>query len=663
MAFLSSAERKTLALVCDTLIPSIDHPTPDEGVRRLFATSATDAQVEAMVELAIERAVEPETAFQLRLFLRTLEVSGLNGVLSGVWKPLSKMTLDERTRVLQSWATSRYEMGRKAYLGIKRLTMFLFYGGVPAGKPNPAWGGIRYPAPSQMSDDKPRPIQPLVIRSDTTLTCDVLVIGSGAGGGVVAGELAMAGHDVIVVEKGGYYHDTDFHAREAETTETMFERYGALTTTDTALVILAGSVLGGGTTVNWMTSLRPPEHVLREWAREYGFAAAASPELQASLDAISARININTDESHPNPNNAALERGCRALGYSVTTIPRNAKGCEACDTCNFGCSFGAKQSTLKTYLQDAHDHGARIVVQATAERVTHQNGQVTGAELTVIGVDGQPHRVTVKAQRVVAAGGAIQTPALLLRSGLTNPHVGANLRLHPTSVTAAHYPDEIVPWRGAPQTRASFQFADLDGKGYGIWLETAPAHPGLFSLAFVWKDGAEHKRIMADMRHQGNLIVLVRDTHGGRIRLNKRGQPQVEYRVSGYDQRHLMRGLLAAMRVQHASGATEITSPHSHYLQWHTGDDFEAFLGQVEAAGLPNSGYGVFSAHQMGTARIGGTPALGAVKPNGESWEVRGLYVADGSLFPTASGVNPMVTIMGLAHHIAQGMKAAPVRV
>lgn len=662
MAFLSDGERKTLTLICDTLIPALDVPpgTPTARAQHL-STRASDLHTPELVEMGIERAVEPEMVRQLRLFLRVLEVSAANGVLSGVWKPFSAMTEAERTRVLQSWATSRYEMGRKAYNGIKRLAMFIYYGSLPADKPNPVWGTINYPAPNQPAEDRPRPIKPLDIRADTTLTCDVLVIGSGAGGGVVAGELSAAGHDVIVVEKGGYYHDTDFHARELESTEAMFDRYGALSTTDTALVILAGSVLGGGTVVNWMTSLRPPAHVLSEWARDYGFSEADSPSLQASLDAISKRININTDESKLNANNAALERGCQALGYSVTTIPRNAKGCEVCDTCNFGCYFGAKQSTLKTYLQDAHDRGARIVVRAQADRITHAAGQVTGAELTVQGADGKTHRVTVKAKRVVAAGGSIQTPALLLRSGLTNPNVGGNLRLHPTTVTAAHYAEEIRPWAGAPQTRASFQFADLDGRGYGFWLETAPAHPGLFALAFVWKDGAEHKRIMADMAYQGNLIILTRDTGSGRVRLNKRGEPLVDYRVSAYDQRHVMQGILAAMRVQHAGGATEITAPHNAYLQWHSGDDFEAFLRRVEAAKLPNGGYGIFSAHQMGTARIAGTPALGAVKPNGETWEVRGLYVADGSLFPTASGVNPMVTIMGLAHHVAQGMKAAPV--
>lgn len=661
MAFLSERERKTLGLICDTLIPALDVPLDASPERaHHLKTRGTDVQIGDLLEVALERAVDPAQIGQLRLFFRALEIAPVNGAVGGVWKSFGAMSLDERTRVLQAWATSRYEMGRKAFNGVKRLALFLFYSMIPPAGKNPSWGAMNYPTPHQESDGKPRPIQPLDIRADTTLTCDVLVIGSGAGGGVVAGELSAAGYDVIVVEKGAYYHDTDFHGRELESTEAMFEKYGALTTADTALIVLAGSVLGGGTVVNWMTSLRPPTHVLEEWSREYGFSAATSPEFQASLDAISARININTDESKLNANNAMLERGCQSLGYAVTTIPRNAKGCEVCDTCNFGCPFGAKQSTLRTYLQDAFDRGTRIVVGAHADRITHQAGAVTGADLTVHGADGQTHRVSIKAKRVVAAGGAVQTPALLLRSGLTNPHIGGNLRLHPTSVTAAHYEADILPWAGAPQTRASFEFANLDGRGYGFWLETAPSHPGLFGLAYAWRDGAEHKRVMEDMRHQGNIIILTRDTGGGRVRVNKSGQPVLDYRVAPTDQKHLMQGILTALKVQRASGATEIIAPHNRYYQWKHGQDFDAFLNQVERAGLPAGGYALFSAHQMGTARIGGTAALGAVKPDGESWEVRGLYVADGSLFPTASGVNPMVTIMGLAHHVARGMVAVP---
>ncbi len=662
MAFLNDSERKTLGLICDTLIPSLDVPSDASPERaHHLKTRGTDVQLDGLLELALERAVDPGQISQLRLFFRALEIAPVNGLQAGVWKSFSAMTPDERSRVLQSWATSRYEMGRKAFNGVKRLALFLFYSVIPPNGKNPGWAAMKYPTANQPSDGKPRPIKPLDILADTTLTCDVLVIGSGAGGGVVAGELSAAGYDLIVVEKGDYYHDTDFHGRELESVEAMFDKYGALATSDTAMVVLAGNVLGGGTVVNWMTSLRPPAHVLEEWSRDYGFSAATTPEFQASLDAISARININTDESKLNPNNAMLERGCQALGYAVTTIPRNAKGCEVCDTCNFGCQFGAKQSTLRTYLQDAHDRGTRIIVRAHANKITHQAGEVTGAILTVQDANGQPHRVSIKAKRVVAAGGAVQTPALLLRSGLTNPHIGGNLRLHPTSVTAAHYEADILPWAGAPQTRASFEFANLDGRGYGFWLETAPAHPGLFGLAYAWRDGAEHKRIMADMRHQANIIILTRDTGGGRVKVNKSGQPVLDYRVAPTDQKHLMQGILTALKIQRASGATEITAPHNRYYQWKHGQDFDAFLSQVERAGLPAGGYALFSAHQMGTARLSSSPALGAVKPDGESWEVRGLYVADGSLFPTASGVNPMVTIMGLAHHVSRGMKAAQV--
>ncbi len=661
MGFLTAQERQTIVLLCDTLVPALEAaPDAPPAHARLLRTRASDLDIASAIEVALEQAVPPPDLQKLRVFFRAIELAAVNGLTVGVWKPFGAMTLDERTRLLWHWANSPLELQRRAFNGVKRLALFLFYSAVPPEVPNPLYPVVGYELPPREPDGLPRPIRPLSITTDTTLTCDVLVVGSGAGGGVMAGELAAAGLDVIVAEKGGYFHDTDFHGREQESTQTMFERYGALATSDTAMVVLSGSVLGGGTVVNWMTSLRPPAHVLHEWARDYGFAGAESQALQDSLDAVSARLNINTEESRVNPNNAALERGCRALGYEVTTIPRNVRGCEACDTCGFGCPFGAKQSTLKTYLQDAYDHGARIVVRAEVERVTHQAGVVTGAEMTVQDVNGQMHRVTVRARRVVLAASTIHTPAILLRSGINNPNIGLNLRLHPTTVVAGRHAEDILPWAGAPQTRASFQYANLDGQGYGVWLETAPAHPGLFALAFAWRDGAEHKRVMQSVRHQANIIILTRDRGSGRVRLGPRGMPMLDYRVSDIDRRHMMQGIVAALRVQHAAGAHEITAPHNAYLMWRRDgpEAFEAFLERVKRAGLPAGGYGLFSAHQMGTARIHGSAQHGVVKPDGESWNVRGLYVADGSLFPTSLGVNPMVTISALAHYVSHSVKA-----
>lgn len=657
MAFLSPKEKQTLSVICDTLVPALP-PEPGDDPR-LFALSAADVDLVTLLEEGFERATDEATQRSLKQLLHLLEVPVFNGLTMGVWEAFSKMPLEARTELLRSWATSRFELARKAFNGLKRIGLFLFYAATPDGKANPTWDALDYRTPPNEKTDTPRPIVPLEIDGDSTLTTDVLIIGSGAGGGVVAGELTAAGFEVLIVEKGDYFADHEFPRDELGANERAYEKFGALTTADTAIAVLAGSTLGGGTTINWTGSLRPPEDVLHEWETDYGFAGVTGDEFQNSLDAVSARMNIGVGESYTSTNGAIFERGCHALGYDVTVIPRNVKGCEDCGFCNFGCAFGAKQGTLKTYLQDAYERGARILVRAQAERITHRGGVVTGAELNVIGRDGRQHRVTVQARVVVSAAGAIHTSALLLRSGLTNPNIGTGLRLHPTSVVSAIFDEPVRVWQGPPMTRLSAEFANQDGRGYGVRLMTAPGHPGIFGFAMAWLSGRQHRRAMQRMAHTANTIIITRDYHSGRVRVDSRGQPILDYKLHPYDAKHLMRGILEALRIQAAAGAAEITAPQNERPSYRPAFDgsIETYLARVQKLGLRSNGFALYSAHQMASCRVGGNPALGAVDPTGESYEVKNLFVVDGSAMPTCSGVNPMLTILGMSHFLAGRIK------
>jgi len=656
MTFLTPDEKNTLALVCDTLVPTLPSVNGDDP--RLLGCGALALNIPTHLEDAIERVSDDANRQQLKWVLNALENGLFNGLTARQWGAFSELSLEERTAVLHSWAESSIPQARKLFQSLKRLTLFLFYAAMPEGGANPTWPSLGYTQLPHRADDAPRPIKPLEITGETTLYTDVLVIGSGAGGGVVAAELSASGQDVIVIEKGPYYAEQDFHGHELESMEKLFERHGSLTTADLSMMVLAGSALGGGTTVNWSASLRTPDYVLKEWETEFGFAGASSREFQTSLDAVLKRMNVNTDESIPNRNNAVLEKGCRALGYEVSVIPRNVKGCEECGFCNFGCSFGAKQGTLKTYLQDAYDCGTRILVGARVERVLHQRGTAYGAEVLVQGVDHKLHCVTVKAKRVIVAAGSIHTPALLLRSGLTNGNIGANLHLHPVTVTYGLFDEPITPWQGPPMTRLAGQFANLDGRGYGVRLETAPVHPGIAALSMPWRSGKGHKRLMGRLNHMANIIVITRDYHSGRVTVDANGEPVLHYHLHPYDARHLMRGTLEALRIHVAAGASEVSSPHNDQIVYKQGEDLNAFLGQVQARGFRPNSFTLSSAHQMSSCRIGGDSALGAIDPNGESYEVRNLFVMDGSTLPTASGVNPMVSIMATAHYLVQGLKS-----
>jgi choline dehydrogenase-like flavoprotein len=656
MTFLNPKERATLSVICNTLIPRLEPEADDDPV--LFQTTATDLDIPARVEASLERLTTPAEKRQVRFLLRALDNGLVNGVIARHWAPLKDMPQEAREQLLYSLATSRFEAGRTAFLTFKRLATFLFYATMPDGDPNPAWAGMGFEVPPP-SDPEPRPIEPTAINAPATLETEILVIGSGAGGGVVAGELATAGHEVMVVEKGDYFADHDYPRDELSSMDTMYEKYGALTTEDTTMSILAGSVLGGGTVVNWSASFRTPDYVLDEWEKVIGFSGATSDALQESFDAVMTRTNVNEDESIANPNNQMLDKGCASLGYTSKVVARNVKGCEVCDFCNYGCQFGAKQSTLKTYLQDAYDAGAKIVVRGHVDRVLHSEGQVRGAVVKVTDQQGKVHNVTIRAKVVVISAGTIHTPAILLRSGLSNRNIGENLRLHPTTVTTGIFEQRIEPWRGAPLTRVVTDFKNLDGNGYGVWLENAPAHPGLNALANPWTGARQHKKVIQQLPHTANIIILTRDRDAGRVKLGKFGQPVVDYRLSDYDAKHLMFGLKEALRIHDAAGALEIAAPHNDRPTYRPGTNgsLESFLHRVEKRGLRLNDFALFSAHQMSTARIGGDPARGAIDPTGQSWEVKNLYVADGASLPNAPGVNPMMSIMAVAHYIAGHIK------
>ncbi len=658
----SEREMRVLAAVCDTLAPSLA-VTPDPA--GLYARRASQLGVPARLAEALELVASPTQQALVRLALFTLDQPLANAALGGVLRPFLDMTLDERTAILHNWAESRLEIRRRAFQGFKRLALFFFYALLDDSGCNPNWAAIGYPGPKPAPASTARKIKPLTLLSDATLETDVVIVGSGAGGGVVAGELSAAGLDVVVLEKGGYHAEADFDGRELSSTARMFENRGLLATADLGVAILAGSTLGGGTTVNWCAALRPPESVLQEWEREYGVSGYAGKEYQQALNAVSKRINVTEQWSQANAQNTRLAQGSEALSYAVKTIPRNVKGCnvDACGFCNFGCPQGAKLSTLRTYLQDAHDQGARIVVNADVERVLTASGRAVGVLATAQAADGRPVRLTVRARAVVAAAGSLHTPALLMRSGLTNANIGRNLHLHPTSVTYGIHAEPVCGWSGPILSRMVSQFSDLSSDGYGVALETAPIHPGIAASVLSWQDGRQHKDVMRQLDHLSNIIIITRDREGGRIALDRRGQPVIHYTLSKVDGAHLMRGILESLRIHRAAGALEVCGPHTwprvHRPEQDGGESaFADYLRGIQAAGLRKNDFALLSAHQMSSCRMGGNPALGAIDPTGETFEVENLYVADGSTLPTASGVNPMLTIMGVAHLVAQHIKA-----
>jgi choline dehydrogenase-like flavoprotein len=646
--FLSDAQFRTLTALCDTLIPSVER---DDDLHGFWKRAASDLEVPRLFTRAVRDLQGESEQRELKQLLDALSQPLLAGALTGQFRPFVDLPPEAREKALQAWAVSPFPALRRAFQGLKRLACALFYSATDSG-PNPNWPALGYPGPQAAAAPAPKTITPLDVTGDSELTCEVVVIGSGAGGGVVAGELARAGKDVIVVEKGGYYSEADFDGDEYQAYRRLYENQGLLTSRDLSVVVLAGSALGGGTLINWAACFRTPEHVLQEWEREHACPGYAGPEFQASLDAVSERLNVNVDESWPNREAQLLERACDRLGYGCGVIARNVRGCGECGACVFGCASGAKQSTLKTYLQEAADHGARFLVNAYARKVIVENGRAAGVEVQI-----GAHIVTVRAQAVVAAAGSLHSPALLVRSGLSNPNLGRNLRLHPSVPVFGEYEEPVEMWRGPMLTRYTRQFANLDGRHYGVTIQHPPAHPGVLGMGQVWRSGAQHKETMQRAAHQAVFYALTRDRDSGRVVVDRRGRPQVEYTLSAYDRAHMVRGVEALIELHAAAGAQLIGGPQAGLAPWRAGEGVAAYLRQVRATGFAPNRYMLFSAHQMGTCRMSGHRSHAVLTPQGESWDVRGLSVADASVFPTCPGVNPMLTIMAVAHRIAQRLK------
>ncbi|MFW6869826.1 GMC family oxidoreductase [Nocardioides sp. CPCC 206347] len=592
---------------------------------------------------------------QLKGLLDLWDTRSLGLALTGKPRRFSQLSQGERERVLLSLSDSRVGAKRVLFQGLKGASLLPYY--MTAGAP--LWDGMGYPGPLGVLPDAPAsPITPLAIERDTAMSCDVVVVGSGAGGGTAAGVLAAAGLDVVVLEAGGQHDQRHFDGGE----ESGFLNLYALAPQSTAegqVALMAGRGLGGGTVVNYTTSFRTPDHVRDEWA-SYGAAQFATDEYAASMDAVCARLGVNTDHDTAAPRDAILERGARALGWDVAAMPRNVLGCDQgveCGRCGMGCRLGAKQSTAKTWLEDAAAVGARICTGVTVRTVTTSFGRATGVEGTT--ADG--HRVQVRARAVVVAAGAIQTPALLQRTGLGNPNVGRHLRLHPATALWGRMEEPVDSWVGAMQSRYVDKMTDLDGNGYGVLFETAPLTPALGTGFVNWRGSDDYRRRMDELKSTLGVAMIVRDRDpGGTVAIGRDDEPVVRYELSPRDTEHLIQGFVGAARIAEAAGATWLASTHHKTVSYEPGvrGSIDTFEADLRAAGAAPATLALAALHIMGSARMGGSAATSATDPDGQTWDVQGLYVADGSSFPTASGVNPMISIESIAHMTATRLAA-----
>jgi choline dehydrogenase-like flavoprotein len=643
---LSLRQRAALQDICDTFCPAGDGlPTS----RELGVVDAVAAAI---------GAARPSEQRQLAALLSAWDTPVMGAIGGGGLKRFSAMSREQRERLLQSWADSRLPQRRAVFQALRKAAL-LFYYVVPGrdGGRNPVWDAIGYDGPlGKLPQAPPRALNPMVLERDTRLDCDVVIVGSGAGGGASAAVLAGAGLDVIVVESGDYYDDRDFDGSEFKALTQYY--MGAPTAThDQSVGLIAGSCLGGGTVVNYSTSFRTPDEVRQEWAA-HGVPAFTSAQYTASLDAVCQRLGVNQEHNEPSSRERKLQEGCVKLGWHVDAMPRSVRDCaqgKECGYCGLGCRVGAKQSVVKTWLADADAGGTRLIVRTRVARVFTEGGVARG----IIGATREGHHVHINARAVIAACGAIHTPALLRRSGLRNQNIGRHLRLHPAGVVFGVFDEELKPWEGVMQALYSDQFRNLED-GYGLKLETAAQHPHLFIPFGPWRGSRAHYELMEAISNTMPIGVLLRDRDGGEVRVGRDGEPVVRYRLSEFDRGHLRTGLDAGAQLLEAVGARRIFSSHGKWVAYDPGrsGSREQFMADADSAGYGSGEVVLNSFHIMGSARMGGSPEVSACDPSGQTWEVRNLYVLDGSSFPTASGVNPQISIQAIAHMCAQELAA-----
>ena len=656
---LSGRQRAVLAAICDTLVAGVPRTDDPHG---FFAASHEGTGLLARVERLIGMLADPRDRLRLKALLEALGSPLANLATTGRLQGFGSMPPAAREAVLRDWAESRIQLRRAGFQALKRLVHVGYYAWPAEDGSHPAWRQTGYPGPLA---PPPRPaFQPLptcAVERDTTLDCDVVVVGSGAGGGVVAGLLAEAGKNVVVLEKGENPTAEAFTQVEGDMLNGFYLDGGLMMTQSGSLPILAGSCLGGGTVINYTTSFPLPAPVRRQWDACSGLDLFAGSRFEESMRRVCERVGVTTECSEPGRRDQLLEAGCRALGWHVDVIPRNVtKACKRgleCGFCGYGCRHHGKNSTALTYLADAAKLGARMVVRCEAERVLTRAGRATGVVARVRRADGSGVTLTVRARAVVAACGSIYTPAFLARSGFTNPAIGRGLRLHPATAICGVFPERVEPWSGALQTRYSDQFADQHDS-YGVKFETVPVHFALPASAFGWDGTARYKD---DIGRLGNFSIvgaLLRDRCPGRVDTSRDGRPRVHYELSSYDIGHLRAGLRGAARVLAAAGATEILSLHQPPVRSHPGREgwLEEFGRRMDERGYGRCRMSFISFHQMGTCAMGAGPETSVVGETGEAHDVKGLYVADASAFPASSGVNPMITIMAVADHVARGM-------
>jgi choline dehydrogenase-like flavoprotein len=663
-AGLSETQRAALRALCDTYVPSIQAADDPTG---FWARSASDVGADRALAGVLQTLPD-----KLR--------GGLLGLVDALAAAGIVTASQERREKILTQVASSSPAAAKGLSFYEKQTLLLTYGlpdtpepdpnlityGSPQGQ-NPNWEVLGYPGPILVPRGEHDPRMRTVVPAggELTLDADVCIVGSGAGGGVIAARMAERGRRVVVLESGGQYTAADFHQLELWGYKHLWYRGGATPTANGTVSMLAGGSLGGGTEINWMNCVRTPDLVRQDWTRNYGLAGVDTADFERLIDRVEKRISSSQRTAYYNAQNLRMREGCERLGYRsqqthVNWDPSLFHPLMAGFT-GFGDQTGGKQTARRTYIRDACENGAQIVVHCRAERILVEAGRAAGVVGTYRDPQGRTARVTVRAPQVVVACGALESPALLLRSGIGGPAVGKYLRLQPGGAVYGVYKDKQKGWWGSPMTANCEQFTDTGG-GFGFYMEIPAFGPGFVASVIPWTSGRQHKEVMTKVPYISTFIWFLRDRGYGEVTLDEAGEAVATYQLTDeVDQKNFRQAASEAIRIHDAAGAQEVLVSLAHrQLVWKRGQSLDAFIRKVAGEPLLDGAQPMISAHQLCTCRMGTDPATSVASTDGELHDVKGVWIGDGSACPTSLGANPMITIMALAERTAERMAAVP---